>query len=275
MYRNPLFIAFALAALAAPAAQADPDSRFHSPPVAESLKAGKLAAARADFEAKAGKITAAAVTQAEVGDADSFGRNVKWLGLVAGSISLQTDCTPPMGSPPNPNCITVGPAPNLTSFNVANLGSITLPGKSSRSLLCHWQTPIVYYFASNNTGAPQSLQLSATPVYRIESEVLNDPGLINPGTGLPYGGVIQTGLTAIIKSHTLGAGEFETELDTGTRMCIASIISKHSLINAYGLSPAQANEFFKKPITITLGISGQSRMIESASIYFGTRFVGD
>lgn len=278
MYRNTLFIAFALAALAAPAApaaQTDSDSRFLSPSVAESLKAGKLAAARAEFKARKGEISPAAVTREEVGDADSFGRNVKWLGLVAGAVSLSTDCTPPPGSPPNPNCVTVTPAPGFTSFNVPDIASITLPGKSSRSLLCHWQTPIVFYFASNDTGSPQTLQFTARPTYRIQSEVLDDPGLVDPSTGLPYGGEIRSSLLAIIKSHTLGAGEFESEYDTGTRMCIASIISKHALINQYGLSPAQAEQFFRKPITITMGIAGQSRMIESASIYFGTRFVGD
>lgn len=281
MHRNALFIALAVAALAAPAAHAgktaqiDPDSRFHSPAVSESLKAGKLAAARAEFEARKGKVSTAAVTREEVGDADSFGRNVKWLGLVAGSIQLSTDCTPPPGSPPNPNCVTVAPSPALTTFDVPDIASITLPGKSSNSLLCHWQTPILFYFGSNNTGAPQTLQINVSPTYRIQSEVLDDPGLINPGTGLPYGGEIQTRLLAVIKSHTIGPGEFESEYDSGTRMCIASIISKHALINQYGLSPAQANQFFKKPITITMGISGQTRMIESASVYFGTRFVGD
>lgn len=275
MYRKPLFIAVAVAALAAPAAQADPDSRFHSPPVAETLKAARLAAARADYQEKIGDITTAAVTKEEVGDADSFGRNVKWLGLVAGSIQLDTDCTPPPDSPPNPNCVTVAAAPGFTPFSVPDIASITLPARSSRTLLCHWQTPIVSYFANNSTGASQSLQLTARPTYRIESEVLDEPGLVDPNTGLPYNGVIETSLSAINQSRTLGDGEFESELITGARMCIASIISRDALIGVYGLTPNQATRFFRRPITITMGITGSSRMVEGASIYFGTRFVGD
>ena len=33
--------------------------------------------------------------------------------------------------------------------------------------------------------------------------------------------------------------------------------------------------FFRKPITLTLGISGQARMVNGASISFGTRITGD
>lgn len=218
---------------------------------------------------------AATVTEEEVGDADSFGRNVKWLGLAAGSIRLAADCTPAPGDPPDENCVLLSAAPAATAFEVHDIDSISLPARASRSLLCHWQTPIVYYSASNNTGSTQNFTLRAQPVYRIESEVLDEPGLLNPGTGLPYGGVMELPLTAIYKAGSRDPGEYEFEVITGARMCIGSLVSKASLVSTHGLTPAQATRFFRRPITIRMGIRGQAQLVDDAQIYFGTRFVGD
>lgn len=273
MSRNALFLALMISGLAS-AAQAN-DS-FRSPPPEESRAAGRIAAARADRLEKAGGVAAAAApTAAEVGDADSFGKNVKWLGLVSAYVELSPDCTPPPGEPGNPNCITLATAPAPTPFNAPNLASITLPGRSSQTLLCHWQTPIVQYGVANYSGAPGNYQFRVTPTYRIESDVLDDPALLNPSTGLPFGGFIDIGLTAINTSGTIGNGENFYTTETGTRMCIGSIISKDNLINQYGLTPQQAKRFFRRPITITVGLTGTARMVEYASINFGTRFVGD
>jgi hypothetical protein len=272
MTRSTLFLAVLASCLAVPALAED---SFRSPAVAESKAAGKMAAARADRVAKSGAVTAAAVTVEEVGDANSFGKPVKWLGLMSGFVSLSSDCTPPAGEPADPNCITLNPAPAATPFNAVDLASITLPGKSAETLLCHWQTPLVSYSLSNDTLAAQVANFRATPRYRIESEVLDDPALINPGTGLPFGGSFEVALTSFNKSKVIEPGYFESETLSGTRMCIGGLVSKAALIDQYGLTEAQAKRFFRKPITITLGISGQARMVNGASINFGTRITGD
>lgn len=273
MIRSTLLLALLAAGLAAPAS-ASADS-FRSPPVADSLAAGKMAAARADRVAKSGAVTAAAVTVEEVGDADSFGKPVKWLGLMSGFASLQTDCTPPAGEPANPGCITINPAPATTVINAVDVATITLPGRSSETLLCHWQTPIVSYRAFNGTVAVQSFNLRATPRYRIQSEVLDDPTLIDPTTGAPFAGSFVVSLTAIAKGGSIEPGEFESETITGTRMCVGGMVSKAALIAQYGLTEAQAKRFFRKPITITMSITGQARMVDNAVINFGTRITGD
>mgnify|MGYP001382686605 CR=1 FL=1 len=223
----------------------------------------------------AGDALAAPLTAEQVGDPDSFGRNVKWLGLVSAFLSLQEDCTPPPGEPPNPACITLNPAPAPTNFNIPDLASITLPGRASRSLLCHWQTPIVIYFAANGTGVRQQTRFQVFPVYRIESDVLNDPALLDPGTGLPLGGVIELPLSAINVMQGIEPGEFQRQDFRGTRVCIAGLISKANLLATYGLSEAQVRAFFRNPITISMGLAGQAQMVTVASINFGTRFVGD
>ena len=272
MMRNTLFLALSAAGLATPVAA---DDAFRSPPAAESIAAGKVAAARADRAAKTGAATLAAVTTEEVGDADSFGRPVKWLGLLSGYVLLSTDCTPAPGEPADPNCITLNPAPASTVFNAVDVASITLPGKSSESLLCHWQTPLVSYSAFNQTLGPQTFNFRATPRYRIQSEVLNDPSLIDPTTGVPFAGSFEVVLTAFNQTRSMEPGEFESETLSGARLCIGGLVSKASLVGQYGLSQAQARQFFRKPITLTMSISGQARMVEGASLNFGTRITGD
>lgn len=272
MIRSTLFLAVLASCLAAPALA---DDGFRSPAVADSLAAGKLAAARADRVAKSGRISPTAVTVEEVGDAGSFGKPVKWLGLMSGFVYLAADCTPAPGDPADPACITLNPAPATTAFNATDLASITLPGKSAETLLCHWQTPVVSYRLANDTLGVQVANFRATPRYRIESEVLDDPALINLTTGLPFGGQFEIGLTSFAKSKVIEPGYFESETLTGTRMCIGGMVSKAALVEQYGLTEAQATQFFRKPITITLGISGQARMVDSASINFGTRITGD
>lgn len=274
MIRNTLFLAVLATLLAAPAS-ASADDTFRSPAVADARAAGKIAAARADRAAKSGVVTAAAVTPEEVGDADSFGKPVKWLGLLSGYVSLSEDCTPPAGEPADPNCIVLNPAPATTVFNAVDLASITLPGKSAETLLCHWQTPLVSFGISNDTLSAQVSNFRATPRYRIESEVLDDPALINPGTGLPFGGSFEVALTSFNKTKLVEPGHFENETLSGTRMCIGGMVTKAALVSQYGLTEAQAKRFFRKPITITLGISGQARMVNGASINFGTRITGD
>ncbi len=271
MIRSSLFLAVLAACLATPAAA---DDSFRSPLAANSQAAGKIAAARAERAEKAG-LAAAAVTVEEVGDADSFGKPVKWLGLMSGSVELDIACTPAAGEPANPNCVTLNPAPAATVFNLVDVASITLPGKSSETMLCHWQTPIISYSAMNTYPGPQTFSLRATPRYRIQSEVLENPALIDATTGLPFGGSIELSLTSVSKANTLEPGQFQSETLTGTRMCIGGLVSRASLINQYGLTAAQAKQFFRKPITITMSIGGQVRLVEGAIINFGTRFVGD
>ncbi|GAB2664228.1 hypothetical protein [Arenimonas aestuarii] len=246
------------------------DDRFRSPAVEDTRAAGRAAIKAARLAGPVAPL--AAPTAAEVGDADSFGRNVRWLGLLSGYVYLQADCTIP-GEPPDPRCIALNPEPDLTSFGAPDLATITLPGKSTHSLLCHWQTPIASVGFANFTAAREQYRFQAYPVYRIESEVLD--GLSDPNTGTPYNGAIELPLGAINVSGSIDPGEYNVEQFTFTRMCIGGLVSRRSLVNAYGLTEAQARDFFKKPITITLSIRGNARMVDAANINFGTRFAGD
>jgi hypothetical protein len=78
----------------------------------------------------AGAAQAAAPTVEEVGDADSFGRDVVYLGNAqTANVSLQTDCTPdPTAPPPPPNdrCVVLNAQPATTTFLEDGLATVQL-----------------------------------------------------------------------------------------------------------------------------------------------------
>lgn len=219
---------------------------------------------------------AAELTDDDVGDAASFGRGANWLGLVSGFIELDADCSPITPTdPPRTNCVVLNPAPAATSFDRPDLDVITLPGKSTKSLLCHWQTPIANVISRNTTGANANARISIRPYYRIESEVLADPTLINPVTGLPFAGSFEQSLTSVNDLQTLSPGHSQSRLYTFTRTCIGGVISRSFLVQSLGLTDEQAKQFFRKPITIRYGLRGTAQLVEFATINVGTRFLGD
>jgi len=221
----------------------------------------------------------AAAAVADTGDADSFGRNVKFIGLMStGVINLADDCTPDPAYPPGPDdhCFVPNPAPATTSFTITDAARVLIPGKSSNSMFCHWQTPVTVYSFRNSTGTYQpNARFVVTPSYTIQNAVLNDPSLLDPSTGLPYGGSFTVGLAGIRHSRSLQPGEGQIERDNSTRACIAGLVSKRALKEAYGLTDAQATKFFKNDTIITMNLQGTANMVDFASIIYGTRFVGD
>jgi hypothetical protein len=246
---------------------------------AAQAAAPKLAAERAAARAEVRAIRAeAAAAASDVGDADSFGRNVRFIGTMqSGLLSLQNDCTPDPSAPPGPDdhCVVTTPAPVVTPFHVTDVGRVVIPARAAHSLICHWQTPFVVYAFNNSTGVYQpNARFVVTPGYTIQNEVLNNPALIDPGTGLPFGGSYETGLAGIRESRSLQPGEFQVQRENATRVCLGGIISKQGLIGM-GLSDAQATEFFKHDTVITMHLNGQAQLVDFASIIYGVRFVGD
>jgi hypothetical protein len=258
----PLLLATAIVLATAPMAQA-------SKPSAREL------AARQEIRAARVEATTAGT---EVGDFDSFGRNVHFIGTMqSGTVSLQGDCTPDPSFPPGPDdrCITTAPAPAVTSINVTDVGRVLIPGRATHSIICHWQTPIVVYGFFNGTGVfQQDGRFVVTPTYTIENEVLDNPALIDPNTGLPFGGQFTVGLGGIRDERGLQPGESQVEREAGTRVCIGGIVSAQ-MLRGFGLTDAQVTEFFKHDTTITMNMSGNARFVEFANIIYGVRFVGD
>jgi hypothetical protein len=221
----------------------------------------------------------ASFTDAEVGDAGSFGRNVTFIGTVqTGVLTISQDCTPDPAFPPGPNdqCVIPDPVTRIASFNFPSMGKVLIPAKSVKTLICHWQTPFGVMAYGNDTGVYQGgARSSVTATYRIENEVLSDPALLDPNTGLPYGGSLEVALSSVRDSRGLQPGDSQVYRDTFTRVCNGGLLSKRALIDSYGLSEAQATKFFKKDTIINIGMTGSTRFVANGSMIIGTRFVGD
>lgn len=271
-----VMIAASAISLGSFASAAPPASHEKSPDVLQPQHAKKPAArVAAPLVLAPGLVTAAAApTPEDVGDADSFGRNVTYLGLAQTlAVTLADDCS---GSDPTiERCIVNNPAPLSTNFDEAGLATMNLPAKATKSLICFGLTPFISVNWSNPTAAMQTARFTATATITIDNEVLDDPALIDPGTGLPFGGVLELGLSTWHNTHSIEPGEFENERSSQTRSCIAGIVSKRALADGFGLSETQATQFFKKPMTITFGARGSAQSSEFTNYFYGIRLYGD
>ena len=216
-------------------------------------------------------------TVEEVGDADSFGRSQIYLGVAnAGSVLLQEDCTPDPNLPPQDlPCIPLLPQPQLTTFRQDNLDEIRLPARATNSLICFAITPFILASLGNDTPENQSASLRARAVITLESAVLNDPELINPSTGLPFGGSVELNFGFFAESRSFEPGEEETKTITQTRDCSGGLINRRALLEGFGLSEKQAREFFRQPIRLVFGVAGSASLLRDGSILYGTRLYGD
>jgi hypothetical protein len=218
------------------------------------------------------------VTAADVGDADSFGRGVVYLGLAqTGTVWFQADCTPDPSNPfgPDDRCIVLNPAPDATFFEEAELAVVRLPPKATHSIVCQAVTPRETFQFNNTTGVPApSAAFNASITVRVESVVLNDPTLIDPATGLPYNGSYRVALPTYSESRSLAADERASKRIVMTRDCIGGLISRAFLVDS-GLAEAQADAFFKNPITLHVGAQGSARLVDFAAFSAGIRLYGD
>ncbi|MFT3897772.1 MAG: hypothetical protein QM719_08760 [Thermomonas sp.] len=238
-----------------------------------NAKAARLAAPVA-ARVRAGN-PAAAPSQGDVGDVDSFGRSLVWLGVTQGNLDLSSSCPPDDGDPTT-NCVVLNAAPAATAFTLNDIGHVTLPGKSANSLLCYWFSPILSVDYLNPGAASDTGMLAYSPTLTVESEVLNDPALIDPTTGLPFDGKLVTGMTSSEHFEVpLAPGQQQFERSRDSTVCIAGLLSKQALVGTYGLTDDLAKKVFKKPITIRLNVNGSVRLVDEASLMFGLRIVGD
>ncbi|MFZ5636054.1 MAG: hypothetical protein ACOY82_05650 [Pseudomonadota bacterium] len=215
------------------------------------------------------------VTVDDVYDVDSFGRYVKWLGLTSAFIDVQTGCAKP--TTPDEYCQEMNPTVGaITAFNFQDAARIKLPKYASNSLLCYWFSPLLRVTWQNPTAAPVVGRFYYSPTLTIENPVLDDPALIDPTTGAPFGGKLLTSMTSSERfQESLNAGITLSEQTRDSTVCMAGFLSHKSLIENYGLTPAQADDFFASPTTIRLNVSGSVQYVGEAHMVFGLRVVGD
>jgi hypothetical protein len=250
-----------------------------SPDVPVRQDTAKQAAFRsfAPVAAKAGATKASAPTVEDVYDVDSFRREVVFLGLTSAFVTLEDACPPPDPAFPDQFCTNINPAPGApTTFTYNDMARIKLPGKSANSLLCYWFSPLITTTYSNPTAGRVTALFRYTPTLTVTNPVLDDPALIDPTTGAPFGGQLLTSMSSSeIFQVPLEPGVTFTERTRDSTVCMAGLISKRALIDNYGLTEAQATEFFKKPTTVSLNVTGSARYVAFAGLTMGLRIVGD
>ena len=215
------------------------------------------------------------VTPDDVYDVDSFGRYVKWLGLASAFVNVQTGCAKP--TTPDEFCQELNTTPGaITAFSFNDAARIKLPKYASNSLLCYWFSPVLNVTYSN-TGATRAIgRFRYSPTLTIENPVLDDPALIDPTTGAPFGGKLLTSMTSSESfQEVLEPGVTLSERSRDSTLCMGGFVSHRALIENYGLTPAQADAFFESPTTIRMNVSGSVQYVSNASMVFGLRVVGD
>jgi len=222
----------------------------------------------------------------DVGDADSFGANAHFLGAASGFLQLDAVCAPsptPSASPSSSpatttQCFVIDPAPgNLTSFNAPNICRINLPANAAKDVIY----PVMTFFTNYQLQNPNAAQVpnarfSYSATITMFSTVLNDPTIIDPNTGLPANG----SLTFVFSpdrftvDRSLEANERARNGLDYSRAANAGI-SKYSLINTFGLTQHQADDLFKKPMTLRVDVTGNARYVTDGAVTFNMRLFGD
>jgi len=236
--------------------------------------------ASAVFDSKAGDARTAKPapppTDADVGDAASFGRNVRWLGLTAAYVQASTDCPAIVAEDPGALCQQITNLAVSTPFAFNDIASIKLPANATNSLLCHWFSPRVAVTFLNPTASPVPGRYSYNQTLTVENPILNDPAMTDATTGLPFNGKLTTSMSASESVQVVVDPAIPISQNLrDSVVCQAGLLSKKALVETYGLTASQANSFFANPTTVRLNVSGSSRFVDYALYSFGLRIVGD
>lgn len=210
----------------------------------------------------------------DVGDVDSFGRPVRWLGVVGSeAVDISTDCTQ---QDPSQLCLQIDPDTHSGSGEYRDIGSITLPAGSTHSQICHWLSPTMNARFANHTGLDnRNARFTVFPSVTFENAVLNNPALVDPNTGEPLAGKVELGVPSISLDAVLDNGESTNARNTATRTCTGGLLNKKTLIEYYGLSPRQVRDFYNNPTTIRLNMRVLASYVEQGYVVYAVRFVGD
>jgi hypothetical protein len=251
--------------------------RAKSPPN-ETPRAQTLQAARAELATPKSM-----PSSGDVGDADSFGHSVIYIGLTqTGAVTFAADCTPAPGDPPagpDDRCFVV-PAPPAapTHYDVRDIARVGLPSHATRSLVCFEITGFAFWEFANPTAAATEAAFSYNAYFTIDNAALADPTLINPLSGTPFNGRLELpsfGGPLFREVRTIVAGSSEFHELTASRGCVDGMVSRRALRDTYHLPNAVIDQFFHNAMTIHSNLRGVAEAVDSAQVVLGTRFYGD
>jgi hypothetical protein len=216
------------------------------------------------------------VTHADVGDADSFGRNLKWLGAMNGFVYFGSTC-PRANAPAWERCQPIVAQTVETPFAFGDIASIRLPARASTSLLCQWVTPILSLTHQNTTNTRTYSYFRYWPTITIVSGALSDPASINTITGQSFGGKLIIPMTShgAWINKPLEPGVVFGERSRDSQVCLGGVLNRRVLIESYGMSEELADKLFASPMDVSLSVQGNLRNVREGYLTLGVRMVGD
>jgi hypothetical protein len=244
-------------------------------------KTSKLFALILSSLALAGGLQAAPPTAEDVGDVETFGHNVQYMGAASGGVTLTAACPAPTPTPTppfNPNnsqCFNLAAAPATTTFDAQDICRIKLPKKQTRNVIYPACIFFVNYQLQNSTGVSQPSGLFAfTASLSIESDVLNNPSIIDPGTGLPAAGKFTLQFPYIFRDdRSMENGDRQRRRETLVRVGNTGLTKAQFV--ALGLTESQVDDLFKSVITVRMSVTGSAKLCTDASITGNMRLFGD
>ena len=211
------------------------------------------------------------------GDPDSFGQNVKFMGVViTGVVYLDQTCIFGPGELlPEDRCIVLNAAPGATTFDVKDIGRITLPANSSKDILAFNGSHNRNYQFFNQTGIAQpSAFFHYIPYITIESDALKDPRAVDPQTNLPLNGKWEIGLSASTGvDRSLAINERIRDGSSYSRTCV-NCLSKTFFVES-GIPADVIDRMYHGPITIRLNLRGSAKLVSDGVMFYAMRFFGD
>ena len=222
------------------------------------------------------------LSTADVGEPDSFGKNVKFLGTaVTGVVYVYYSCDPAillaeagvtLGA--DDRCLVNAVGGASASATYTDLGRITIPGRSADNVI---------YFVLNNTISndfqnPFANGLFVTfnyiPRLTIESAALNDPAAVDPTTGQPLNGVLTvSGFGSKTFFRTIPTGESEFYDDRYSSAATRGFA--RSYFADLGLPQTVINNLYRQPMTIRLGMRVGARNVYFGQYFYSMRLTGN
>ena len=215
-----------------------------------------------------------------VNDPDSTGRYVKYLDVMtAKTISYYTPDSQCFQYTNNPEanakitCVALATDGAYNALPLTAAGDIAVAANASRSLITVSMNPVANYYMHGVTGGTSTLYLNAQVKITIESSVLSDPSLINPLTGQPFNGKIETTSQWIYDMrHNEPSGSFQVATKQPFE---TTVLSRRGLTSGYGLSATRAALVFARPITVKIELLGGMQGSGMLNFFMGARLFGD
>lgn len=222
------------------------------------------------------------LTAADVGEPDSFGKTVKFLGTAAtGVVYVYHSCDPQvlldelevtLGADDRCLAHTVGGATSSATFN--DLGRITIPGRTADNVIYFVLNNTVSSGLQNDFANNLPVSFSYSPRLTIESAALNDPSALDPVTGQPLNGVLTvTAFGARVFNKIIAPNDFEFSFDHYSTAATRGFA--RSYFADLGLPQTVINNLYRQPMTIRLGMRVSVRNVSSGQYLYAMRLTGN